>query len=271
MTNFKILSCVAFICIANLIDAQTNILSNDFQTGIPATYAIVDNDGQTPHNSVSEFTNAWISYDDPEDVANKVAASTSYFTSSNDASRWLITPKVALGAYGNFISWKGKSHDPSFNDDYLVLVSTTDSLIDSFTDTLDFVDGENDTWTTRTVNLSEKSLDNEDVYIAFVNVTNNGFKLYLDSISIWKEDPVGLNENFMNTNFNVYPNPCTEFVSIDHNSTIEKVEFIDFTGKVVLTELNNFNLINLSALNSGIYIVKVYDENSMLTKRIIKN
>ena len=102
--------------------AQTTIISEDFQSGIPVSFSIVDNDGLTPNSAVAEYTSAWISIADPEDNMNMVAGSTSFFEPVGEADRWLITPLLVLGNYGNSISWDAKSHDASFPDDYLVLV-----------------------------------------------------------------------------------------------------------------------------------------------------
>jgi hypothetical protein len=90
------------------ISAQTVILSTDFQQGMPAVYTIVDNDGKTPDALVAEYTSAWITTVDPENAADTVAASTSYFTEMDSASRWMITPPLSLGAFGNFLEWNAK-------------------------------------------------------------------------------------------------------------------------------------------------------------------
>ncbi len=175
----KILSIVLALFGLN-VQAQTTILSTDFQQGIPANYSMVDNDGFTVNAAVSEFTATWISLPDPENPTDTVAATTSYFESADTASRWLITPPVSLGAFGNYISWNAKSHDPSFPDDYLVLISTTGTNLSDFTDTLGYVEQENFEWTNREVNLGSQGYVNQTVYFAFVDVTYDGFILYLD-------------------------------------------------------------------------------------------
>ncbi len=72
------------------LTAQTVILSTDFQQGMPANYTIVDNDGNTPDPAVAEYTSAWITVVDPENTLDTVAASTSFFTAMDSASRWMI-------------------------------------------------------------------------------------------------------------------------------------------------------------------------------------
>ena len=165
--------CLFFLSVE--IFAQSYILDTDFQLGIPTNYSIVDNDFNAPNSQVANFTSAWIGIVDPEDSTNKVAAATSYFSLEDTASRWLITPALSLSSFGNFISWKAKSHDPSFPDNYMVLVSTTDNQISSFTDTIGDIEQENFEWTEREVNLSENGYNSQTIYVAFVNTTFDGY------------------------------------------------------------------------------------------------
>ena len=105
---------LVFILLSSISFGQTPVLFDAFQTGIPLYYSMVDSDGLTPNAAVSEYTSAWISAVDPDDPTNKVASSTSYFTPAGRADRWLITPQMTLGAFGNSLSWNGKSHDATY-------------------------------------------------------------------------------------------------------------------------------------------------------------
>jgi hypothetical protein len=249
------------------ISAQTVIFSTDFQQGMPANYTIVDNDGNTPDPTVAEFTSAWITLVDPENALDTVAASTSFFTALDSASRWMITPPLALGAFGNFIQWNAKSHDPSFPDNYLVLVSSTDNQIASFTDTIGFIEEENFEWTNREVNLFTQGYHDQTIYVAFVNVTLDGFKLYIDDIEVRKEDPVGLQEPDVVLN-TVYPNPTTDVIHVSSTEKIEQLELLDLNGLRVLTSSTSF--MNVEALPTGIYLVRYTVNGVTKTQRISK-
>ena len=74
------------------------------------------------------------------------------------------------------------------------------------------------------------------------------------------------------TTINVYPNPAKNILNISNAVNINKVFIYEITGKLVVEELNrNHKQIDVSKLNSGIYLLKVQDENdNMLTKRFIK-
>lgn len=83
--------------------------------------------------------------------------------------------------------------------------------------------------------------------------------------------------NELDFNVTVFPNPATENVNVTINSTLlnqnVSVQIIDLSGKVmlnesvVLTEGEQYVNLDVSTLDSGIYIVKV---NELSTKLIIK-
>ncbi len=58
----------------------------------------------------------------------------------------------------------------------------------------------------------------------------------------------------------IYPNPTREFILIDTEKQLEKVEIYDVYGRLVFTDQEfNFNKrINVSELASGLYFIKVY-------------
>ena len=247
--------------------AQTVILSTDFQQGIPANYSIVDNDGNSPDPLVAEYTSAWISVVDPENALDTVAASTSFFTALDSASRWMITPPLALGAYGNYIEWNAKSHDPSYPDDYLVLVSATDNQVASFTDTIGFIEGENFEWTNREVNLFTQGYHDQTIYVAFVNVTLDGFKLYIDDIEVRKEDATGLQEPNP-IDFVIFPNPSSETIYISSPEKVGNVEIYDLNG--MLIQESNETTLNVQSLPNGVYLLRCQVNGISITRRITK-
>lgn len=264
ITNFLIASCLAFAA-----NSQTDIFTTDFQTGIPVNYSVVDNDGLIPDAQVANFSDAWISLQDPENSADTIVGSTSFFSPIGTASRWLITPAISLGAYGNFIEWQAKSHDASYPDDYMLLVSTTDNQISSFTDTIYTVIGENFEWTTRQISLSANGYNSETVYLAFVNNTEDGFILYLDDLHAWKEDPVSVNEISAAIQVNIYPNPTAEIVNVETAAQLIQIELLSLNGDVMLSSKNSS--LNLSNYPVGVYFLRVVTGEGIVVKRIIKN
>lgn len=82
---------------------------------------------------------------------------------------------------------------------------------------------------------------------------------------------VGLNEE--EVNFAVYPNPFTSNLDVRSDENMESIQVIDITGKVVknVNAEGTFTSIDLSNLMNGAYMIVVNANNSVSTKRIIKN
>ncbi|TNF49814.1 MAG: T9SS type A sorting domain-containing protein [Bacteroidetes bacterium] len=246
--------------------SQNTLLQEDFESGIPVSYSIIDNDGLNVASAVSEFTAAWIPYEEPGNPTNHCAASTSFFDPVGVSDRWLILPQLSLGAFGNSISWEARSHDPSFPDSYLVMVSTTDDQLASFTDTIGYIQEEYDSWTFRSVDLSTEGYDGQNIYVAFINHTYDGFKLYLDNITVVADDPAGIDDLVINVS--VYPNPTADFISVKSEYTIELNEIIDLKGNILIQEKES--KLNLSHLTPGIYFLRSSAQGRSSLTRIVK-
>lgn len=78
--------------------------------------------------------------------------------------------------------------------------------------------------------------------------------------------------NFVFTNFNHYPNPVTNSLTISNNSTIDYVEVMSILGqKIMRKNVNDLQTtINLSQLSKGIYFVKVSSEGQEKILEIVK-
>jgi hypothetical protein len=249
------------------LKAQVIVFSENFQTGMPSNFTIVDNDGNMPAFNVQEFTSAWITTLDPENGLDTIAASTSFFSPQDTANRWLITPPISTGAFGNYFSWEAKSHDASYPDDYLVLISNTNNQIESFTDTIGFVIQENFEWTYREVDLSEQGYDNQTVYIAFVNVTYDGFKLYIDDLEMRSEDVTGVFD-VNKSDFVLYPNPANDIITISSDLDIESIEILTSAGQIVLS--SNTKSVDVNNLTPGIYYARVSSSEAISVIKFIK-
>ncbi|MFM7666843.1 MAG: choice-of-anchor J domain-containing protein [Bacteroidota bacterium] len=258
-----------FLLFFKIGNSQITLFSTDFQSGIPSNYTILNNDGNTPFSTMTPFIGqeAWISFQDPDSTLNQVAAATSYFETADSADRWLITPQITLSSFGNYLSWNAKSHDPSFPDDYLVLLSTTDSLPSSFTDTIGSVEQENFEWTSREVNLSNLGLNDSSIYIAFVLRTYDGFKLYVDDIQVRGEDVTGLNESSV-ADFNVYPNPFSDVIQIESDKSFESISIVDLNGKTLLETTEK--TIHPNFLQNGYYLIVLKSQNQLFTYKVLK-
>lgn len=71
-------------------------------------------------------------------------------------------------------------------------------------------------------------------------------------------------------NIGVYPNPASDKISIITNEVIDKVELFNALGQLVIQK-NNSKRINVSDCNSGIYYLKIFSGNNVVTKKVIVN
>jgi hypothetical protein len=250
--------------------SQVSILEENFDAqSLPTGWTIIDNDGNTPAASVSEYTEAWIYKEDPIAAGNGTFSSTSFFDPIDRADRWLITPAITIGNSGNFISWHSLSGDASFPDSYKVLISTTDSEIGSFTDTLALVTNSLPEWSSYLENIDDYA--GQTIHIAFVNNTFDGFKLYLDSIYVREQDPLLVNSEEIES-VKLYPIPASQNLTISASSPIAAVSINSALGKTVL-EKNGQNGVavnlNVLVLPAGVYFVRILlDSGQVLTRKI---
>lgn len=71
--------------------------------------------------------------------------------------------------------------------------------------------------------------------------------------------------------FKIYPNPsATGFVNIITSNNLPKtIEIFDLLGKKVISEKEVTSQVNISHLQTGIYVVKVTENNKSATKRLV--
>ena len=79
------------------------------------------------------------------------------------------------------------------------------------------------------------------------------------------------NPNEALTTISLYPNPTKDVLNIETNSATKlNYSVINYLGQVVKTGSIENNLINVSSLNAGIYILEVNDGQKSVTKKFIK-
>ena len=77
--------------------------------------------------------------------------------------------------------------------------------------------------------------------------------------------------NYFSFNFKFYPNPTSRLLYIEGNTgDIRSIDIHSFSGQRLLRIINNFESIDLSSFDSGIYFVKVDAVNGSKTLKIIK-
>ncbi len=249
------------------LKAQTVSFSEDFETGMDG-WTVVVQDTFSVDTSIVEFEPGWITLQDPNNLSDGVCGAASYFMTPGLADRWLISPPITLGAYGNILRWSARSHDPSYPDSYEIKLSETTTDIDSFDYGIGLILEEDEDWYDYEVNLSDSGYVNQVVYIAFRLRSYDKFKLYVDDVSMTIDDPLAIKEDEMSW-IEMYPNPATDILRLKTDKTVDLVEIYNSTGQKVKTAAYSTSGINISELESGIYFAEITSGNTVARKRLV--
>lgn len=106
------------------------------------------------------------------------------------------------------------------------------------------------------------------INIPLLNITNQTAIQIEDFATIL----LSTNNNILTDNISIYPNPVNDILNIKSKDN-QKISFVitDINGREIISKTSNDNNINVSNLKKGIYFVKITNDNSSITKKIIKN
>jgi hypothetical protein len=62
----------------------------------------------------------------------------------------------------------------------------------------------------------------------------------------------------------IYPNPCSDLIFVKNNSKSDLIKILDLTGKLLIN--TNSNLLDVSQLNSGTYIISIENHKIKFVK-----
>jgi hypothetical protein len=104
-----------------------------------------------------------------------------------------------------------------------------------------------------------------------VNCTDGSQTTFSSSCIYPFVEPVLSNSTFSTNQFSIYPNPSDKaFVTISSsNDDIIDVQIFDILGKKIKSETLTDNILNVSDLSPGIYLVKVTQNNAAVTKKLV--
>jgi hypothetical protein len=69
---------------------------------------------------------------------------------------------------------------------------------------------------------------------------------------------------------NVYPNPTSDFLTFSTNQTIDSYNIFNLAGQSVLTGTNE-SKVDVSALEKGVYLIELAQNDIKQTVKFIKN
>ena len=116
------------------------------------------------------------------------------------------------------------------------------------------------------------SFDGGNVFINDAQVivaditTDNGVVHVIDAVLL----PPSSTSDLRDLGIKIYPNPATEFIQLDGNlDHVELIQIANTQGQVVkqINRLNG-NTINIGALQTGMYIISIHQENKIGTLRL---
>ena len=225
-------------------------------------------------------------------TVNYQSTGTSATTGTGSISNWLISPSVNVqnGNVVSFYTRTGKSNPIKADRLQLRMSTNGDFSADpslGATDVGDYVDllidvnpdqsvvGYPSIWTKYSYTVTGLSGVTECKFAFRYFVANGGpsgigsDQIGIDTFSI---DTTLAMDNFFASNYSVGPNPANDVVYINakNNAIINSIEITDINGRVVKNINDSFSQLNVSDLNSGIYLLKIKNENGVGTSKFVK-
>jgi hypothetical protein len=107
-----------------------------------------------------------------------------------------------------------------------------------------------------------------------LNTANNTINILQVQLADLKNELAEcLNSSFVETQHittvQLHPNPAQNFVHIQADFWITKIEVFNQSGVCVLREENPTDKINLKGFVEGIYFVRIYGENGVMTQKLV--
>jgi len=183
---------------------------------------------------------------------------------------YIITPRIDLTSVNaaQFSFWAKSLTEDYGLERFHVLLSTTSSNYFDFT--VELSDGELQApleYTEYSYDLSE--YEGQMVYLAIHYVAQDSFVFQMDDFLV-QGNILGIEDNLFN-NFNHYITNNNLVMSA--SSSLENIELYNLLGQEVFSKsLSNTNeTINISSLDTGIYIAKVSIQGKSKSFKIVKN
>ncbi len=131
-----------------------------------------------------------------------------------------------------------------------------------------------DSWSIQETLDPTENCTNDDV-----NFTNRVLVIpyndfVLDEVCWGSCNPCVTGTEFQNiNNLKIYPNPSSDFLTIQSNNLINPISIYNITGKLIIQNIGNANEINIdiSNLRSGLYFIKSSSINSSFMRKFLVN
>lgn len=114
----------------------------------------------------------------------------------------------------------------------------------------------------------ETNIDEDgEHYFSVATICESGESEQSEAFS-FEINTIGLNE--YESRFEIYPNPAEDFIIINTNENISGISIYNVMGIKVMEEKDIDSSIDVSKLNSGLYIIKIKTDKKEIIKQFIK-
>ena len=185
--NIKSLSIIALTSLMGVANVTaSDFWTQNFDKGMPKTFVTYDNDGSTLvkecYKSISG-TDGWIIASTYENGFSAISMSHTGDEMAQD--NWLITDAIEIKSANAYLRWDAVSIYKHLRESYKVMISTTDTNVESFVE-IASISAESNVWNTHLESLAD--YNGKTIYVAFVCNSTNKFILAVDNIAIGELD-----------------------------------------------------------------------------------
>jgi hypothetical protein len=127
--------------------------------------------------------------------------------------------------------------------------------------------------------IRKKTIESNDAFTYYTWFTTNPRAVLMDGaisagdayLYIYDNAPLATSDFQEQNLVGIYPNPADNVLNlmVDSSITIEKITILDFTGKIIKTS-GGLEQIDISNLSSGLYFIKSYCGNKIITNKFVK-
>jgi hypothetical protein len=164
---------------------------------------------------------------------------------------------VQMSGWVNELDWRGDGS--SFNIDFMTANGQVLTMrIDSDTELADSPIPDGFSFVTGFGGQFDNSVPYDEGYQLFPR--------FLDDF-----DPYLSVEDRLVSEIKIYPNPADNIIFLDSKVKLDKIQLFNMTGQLLLDAKQNSRKIDISIIDSGVYIIKLWSESKSQTQKLIVN
>lgn len=252
----------------NLPNCWQNI--NPTSTGTYALWRFFGSPGygaSTSFNGRTAGTYAWVDASSPYDGVHNVQLLTPFIDLAG-----LTEPYISFEWFKNHSSSASTITPSTYPDNKLTVeVNNGSGWVSVFSDS-----SNSGQWRTVGIPLAASYIGTS-IQVRFTvdkDTAGNAYfydDLLLDNIEVKQNPNLSTSESTAKKDVKIYPNPFSDIINISELKDIKTIKVSDVAGRTLKTFENPIKEINLSSLNSGLYLITMYfKDGSQNTLKTIK-